>query len=149
MFDRYAPARPAYLRVVRANAWYDLVVTAGFTTPWTLALLHDTLSRVGDTLGLGVMPPLDPMQTLYANLMGSVVVIWAALRLVRPQAVHGFFDGIARTLFATWMAYALAQGAPHVLWVFLVAETTLAVVELGPWLLYRGRRPFGAEVHGW
>ncbi|MEU2955168.1 hypothetical protein [Streptomyces sp. SID1034] len=140
MFHRFAPARPAYLRVVRANAWYDLVVTAGFTTPWSLALVHDALSWMGDALGLGVTPELDPMQTLYANLMGSVVVIWATLRVVRPLAVHGLFDGIARTLFVTWMAYALAHGVPQWLWLFLVVEAALAVVELGPWLLHRDNR---------
>lgn len=30
-----------YLRTVRISAWYDLIVTAGFATPWTYALLHD------------------------------------------------------------------------------------------------------------
>lgn len=152
MIRRFAPARPAYLRVVRANAWYDLVVTAGFATPWTLALVHDVLSWAGDSLGLGVTPELDLMQTLYANLMGSVVVIWATLRVVRPLAVHGLFDGVARTLFATWMAYALGHGAPRWLWLFFVVEAALAVVELGPWLLHRtpwsgGGRPGTADDH--
>ncbi|WP_415953947.1 hypothetical protein [Streptomyces sp. KLOTTS4A1] len=137
MFQRFSPAHPAYLRVVRGNAWYDLVVTAGFMTPWTLALVHDALSWAGDLLGLGAMPELDPMQTLYANLMGSVVVIWAALRVLRPLAVHGLFDGIARVLFSTWMAYALTHGGPQWLWPFVVTEATLALVELGPWLLHR------------
>jgi hypothetical protein len=54
-----APSRPAYLRVVRASAWYDLVVTAGFATPWTYALLHGALSSLGDGLGLGALPALD------------------------------------------------------------------------------------------
>ena len=61
--------------------------------------------------GWGVLPELDPVQTLYANLMGSVVVVWAVLRIVRPLSVHGLLDGIARTLFAAWQAYALAHGA--------------------------------------
>ncbi|MFJ1974329.1 hypothetical protein ACIO93_37535 [Streptomyces sp. NPDC087903] len=115
---------PPYLRLVRASAWYDLVVTAGFVTPWTYTLLHDALS----------LPPLDPMQTLYANLMGSVVVVWAVLRIVRPLPVHGLYDGIARTLFATWQAYALAQGLPHILWLFLSAEVAFGVAQLVPWL---------------
>ena len=73
--------------------------------------MHDTLSTLGNALGLGVLPELDPVQTLYANLMGSVVVVWAVLRIVRPLSVHGLLDGIARTLFAAWQAYALAHGA--------------------------------------
>ncbi len=78
------PASPAYLRVVRASAWYDLAVTAGFATPWTYALVHDALSSCGNALGLGALPELDPWQILFANLMGSVVVVWAVLRIVGP-----------------------------------------------------------------
>lgn len=128
-----APSRTAYLRVVRASAWYDLVVTAGFATPWSCALLRDALSSLGDRLGLGVLPALDPMQTLYANLMGSVVVVWALLRIVRPLTAHGLFDGAARTLFAGWQGYALAHGATRLLWFFLVAEVAFGAVQLLPW----------------
>ncbi|MEU9014556.1 hypothetical protein AB0D12_33335 [Streptomyces sp. NPDC048479] len=133
MIRLFAPARPTYLRVVRASAWYDLVVTAGFATPWTYALLHDALSSLGNTLGLGVLPELDPMQTLYANLMGSVVVVWAVLRIVRPLPVHGLLDGIARTLFAAWQAYAIAHGAPQLLWLFFSMEVAFGLVQLVPW----------------
>ncbi|MBE1491788.1 hypothetical protein [Plantactinospora soyae] len=127
------PSHPGYLRVVRASAWYDLVVTAGFATPWTYALLHRALSSLGGALGLGVLPAPDPVLTLYANLMGSVVVVWALLRIVRPLSVYGLADGVARTLFAMWQAYALAHGAFRVLWLLLVAEVAFGVVQLVPW----------------
>ncbi|MGC5016298.1 hypothetical protein ACLQ2R_36515 [Streptosporangium sp. DT93] len=130
---------------MRASAWYDLVVTAGFATPWTYALLHGALSSLGGALGLGVLPPPDPMLTLYANLMGSAVVVWALLRIVRTLPVHGLFDGAARTLFATWQAYALAGGATPLLWAFLVAEVAFGVVQLVPW--WRGRDSRPLPVH--
>ncbi|MFE9204605.1 hypothetical protein [Micromonospora sp. NPDC007230] len=133
MIDLLAPSRPAYRRLVRASAWYDLVITAGFATPWTYALLHGTLSQLGRALGLGVLPALDPMQTLYANLMGSVVVVWALLRIVQAQPVHGLLDGVARTLFAAWQTYALAHGATRLLWLFLVVEVAFGLVQLLPW----------------
>ncbi|MCC9312434.1 hypothetical protein LN042_36200 [Kitasatospora sp. RB6PN24] len=127
------PSRYTYLRVVRASAWYDLVVTAPFATPWTYALLHDALSSLGHTFGLGVLPELDPIQTLYANLMGSVVVVWALLRIAKPLPSHGLLDGIARTLFAAWQAYALAHGATRLLWLFFVVEVAFGVVQFLPW----------------
>ncbi|MBT2440364.1 hypothetical protein J7E93_09635 [Streptomyces sp. ISL-36] len=129
----FAPSHPAYLRAVRTSAGYDLVVTAGFATPWTYALVHEALSKLGDTLGLGALPALDPIEVLYANLMGSVVVVWALVRIVNPLPVHGLFDGVARTLFAAWQAYALAHGAPRWLWLFLVVEVAFGVVQLAPW----------------
>ncbi|MFP1630038.1 hypothetical protein ACLB9X_34070 [Streptomyces sp. 5K101] len=137
MIRLFAPSRFTYLRVVRASAWYDLVVTAGFATPWTYALLHGGLSSLGRALGLGVLPALDPVQTLYANLMGSVVVVWALLRIVKPLPVHGLLDGVARTLFATWQAYALAHGATRLLWLFFVVEVAFGLAQLVPWWLNR------------
>lgn len=133
MIRTVAPSHPAYPRFVRASAWYDLAVTVGFATPWTYRLVHSALSRLGEAIGAGALPVLDPVQTLYANLMGSVVVVWALLRLLRPLPVHGLYDGFARTLFAVWQAYALAHGAPYWLWLFLLAEVAFGVVQLVPW----------------
>ncbi|NUO56534.1 MAG: hypothetical protein HOV71_19715 [Hamadaea sp.] len=122
-----------YLRTVRISAWYDLIVTAGFATPWTYALLHDALSDVGTAVGLGGFPPLDPLQSLYATLMGSVVLIWALLRITRTQPIHGLLDGIARMLFSTWFAYALGHGVSGILWGFLAVEVTFGLLQLVPW----------------
>ncbi|MGW0187138.1 hypothetical protein ACWDV7_15440 [Streptomyces sp. NPDC003362] len=132
-------ATPAYLRLVRASAWYDLIVTAGFATPWTYAVLHDLLNSTSTGLGLGALPPLDPTQILYANLMGSVIVIWAVLRILRPLPLHGLLDSASRVLFAAWQAYALSEGAFRLLWFFLVVEVTFGVVQLAPWLRTAGR----------
>jgi hypothetical protein len=128
----------AYARIVRASAVYDLVVAAAFATPWTLALLHAALDALSGALGLRGFPELDLMQVFYANLMGSVVLVWATLRIVRPQLVHGLFDGAARVLFSVWMAYALAHGGPEILWVFLAFEAAWGVAQLG--LYPRARR---------
>ncbi|WP_055585858.1 hypothetical protein [Peterkaempfera griseoplana] len=139
------PAHPGYLRVVRASAWYDLVVTAGFATPWTYALVHDALSWLGGSLGLGGLPQPDPWQILFADLMGSVVVVWAVLRIVRPLPEYGLFDGVARALFATWQAYALAHGVSRLLWLFLCVEVAFGVVQLVPWRWRRTPDVTGGE----
>ena len=138
-FEALALPHPPYLRLVRASAAWDLAVTAGFATPWTFALLHAALNAVGGAFGLGAFPELDQMQILYANLMGSVVIVWSLLRLLRPVHLHGLLDGIARVLFSTWMAYALAKGAPNLVWVFLIPEMIWGVLQLAPWLDRRFR----------
>ncbi|GAA4200189.1 hypothetical protein [Actinocatenispora rupis] len=129
-----SPSGPAYLRIVRASAWYDLVVTAGFATPWTYVLLHRALSAVGAATGLGTLPPVEPMQVLFANLMGSVVIVWSVLRLRATRPDLGRYDGAARVLFAAWQLHALTHGAPPLLWPFLVAEVAFGVAQLAPWL---------------
>ncbi|OMI39564.1 hypothetical protein SPAR_10152 [Streptomyces sparsogenes DSM 40356] len=88
------------------------------------------------------------MQTLYANLMGSVVVVWALLRIVKPQPAHGLFDGVARTLFSAWQAYALAHGATRLLWFFFAVEVSFGLVQLLPWWRARPRRLTGPSTAG-
>ncbi|MEV7117773.1 hypothetical protein [Kitasatospora griseola] len=123
---------PGSLRTIRASAWYDLVVTAPFATPWTFALAHRALSAAGRTLGAGELPPPEPVLTLFANLLGSLVVVWALLRLLRPLPVHGRYDSAARLLFACWQAWALAHGATGLLWGFLAVELTFGAAQLWP-----------------
>lgn len=60
MTDHLTPGRPSYLRVVRASAWYDLTVTAGFATPWTYAAVHRLLSSWSSSWGLGGFPRSIP-----------------------------------------------------------------------------------------
>ncbi|MET9734387.1 hypothetical protein ABZZ79_28255 [Streptomyces sp. NPDC006458] len=144
------PAQSRYLRLVRISAWYDLVVTAGFVTPWTYALVHTALSWAGEALGLGGLPAREPAQVLYANLMGSVVVVWSVLRLRRTLPVHGLYDGVARTLFSLGLASALAAGMSGVLWLFLTVELAWGVVQLLPWWRQRAavRRGAGRPAVG-
>ena len=68
-----------YRHVVRGSAWYDLIVTAAFVTPWSFAALHGVLTALGQALDLpGELPAFAPMHMLMANLLGSVVCVWAA-----------------------------------------------------------------------
>jgi hypothetical protein len=129
-----------YLRLVRSSAWYDLVVTIGFATPWTYALLHRALNAGSEALGLSPLHEANPTQLLYANLMGSVVTVWALLRLIRPRRVHGLFDGVARLLFSSWFAYALGHGGPELLWPLLAFEVPWGLTQLLPWASRRFRQ---------
>ncbi len=122
-----------YRRVVRGSAWYDLIVTAAFATPWSFALLHGALSGLSQALNLpGALPAFEPMHMLMANLLGSIVCVWAVLRIRDPQPVYGRYDAVGRFLFAAWQAYALAHGASSLLVVFLVFELAWGVVQVLP-----------------
>jgi hypothetical protein len=122
-------SRPAYLKVVRASAWYDLVVTALFATPWTFQLLHGAVSSFNQLLGGAPLPAFGPFQTMIASMMGTVVLLWSVLRLLEPSVRLGRFDGTGRFLFAGWMAWALlATGAP-ILWIMVIPEFTWGVIQ--------------------
>ncbi|MNX89182.1 hypothetical protein D3C86_1211880 [compost metagenome] len=122
-----------YRRLVQGSAWYDLIVTIAFVTPWSFAALHGLLTAVSQALSLpGELPPFAPVHMLMANLLGSIVCVWAVLRIRDPQQVYGRYDAVARFLFAAWQAYALAHGASSLLVVFLFFELSFGIAQVLP-----------------
>jgi hypothetical protein len=122
-----------YRRVVRGSAWYDLIVTAAFVTPWSFAGLHGALTGLSQALDLpGTLPAFEPMHMLMANLLGSIVCVWAVLRIRDPQQVFGRYDAVGSFLFSAWQLYALLHGASSLLVVFLVFELAWGVVQVLP-----------------
>jgi len=121
-----------YLRLVRASALYDLLVTAPFATPWSLAWLLRQLDELGQALGLAPLAVFPPEALLLGNLLGSVVCVWAGLRLLQPSLLLGRLDAVARGLFALWQAWALYQGASPLLAVFLLVEIGFGIAQAWP-----------------
>lgn len=123
---------PTYLKIVRASAWYDLLLTAPFATPWTFAFLHARLSVINQALGGSALPAFSPFHIFFACLMGSVVLTWSVLRLRRTEAVFGRYDGVTRFLFASWMGWTLAMTGAPLLWLFVLPEFAWGVVQWLP-----------------
>ncbi|MEO6917983.1 MAG: hypothetical protein ABI171_02945 [Collimonas sp.] len=121
-----------YLRIVRASAIYDLLLTAPFATPWSFALLWNQMSATNQWLGGAALPAFGPFHVLIACLLGSIVVVWSALRIVDPALRLGRFDGVARFLFSVWMAWALVTTGAPLLWLFVVPEFAWGVVQWWP-----------------
>jgi hypothetical protein len=123
---------PRFRHVVRASALYDLVVTAPFATPWTFAWNWRQLSDLNVRLGGSALAPFGVFPTLVACLMGSLVLVWSVLRIATPERRLGRADGVARLLFTTWMAWALAITQQPLLWLFVVPEFAWGVVQWWP-----------------
>ncbi|MFF2031059.1 hypothetical protein [Arthrobacter sp. NPDC058192] len=119
------------LRVVRLSALYDLVVTAGFAFAVTATVIFDGLGALHNNLGLaGSTPdPGDPFTVMFANLMGSVVTVWALFRILRPSLAAGAADVGARVLFSLGMSAALVQGASPLLLLMLILEIVWALAQ--------------------
>lgn len=121
-----------YRSLVRASALYDLVATAAFATPWTFAIVHRMLSS------LSPLPDFQPLHVLFANLLGSIVIVWSIIRLRDPQAIYGFYDSIARGLFAVWqLYYLLAMHGSPIVWSFAFFEIAFGVTQGYGYWLYR------------
>ena len=122
-----------YRRLVKGSAWYDLIVTAAFVTPWSFVALHGVLSSVSQAFNLsGELPPFEPMHMLMANLLGSIVCVWAVLRIRDPLQVYGRYDAVGRFLFSAWQLYALLHGASSLLAIFLFFELAWGVAQVLP-----------------
>ncbi len=123
----------SYLRLVRASALYDLLVTLGFATPWTFAVIHSSLTMFHEAVGAqGVLPVFDATHTLMANLLGSIVTVWSILRLRAPRILYGHYDAGARFLFAAWQIYAVAHGASGIILVFTFFELLFGIAQCMP-----------------
>jgi hypothetical protein len=121
------------LHIVRASAVYDLLATAAFMTPWTAALVFSAFAALSGALGLDrPVPALDVNGMLFANLLGSVVVVWSLWRLMQPSRRVGWYDALARVLFATWQLYAIAHGASFLILGFTCLEVAFAIAQTLP-----------------
>lgn len=136
---------PAFLHLVRASAVYDLAVTAPFATPWSFAALREQLSAANVALGGAPLPAFEPFHVLFACLLGSVVLVWSALRIAAPSVRLGRFDAAARALFSAWLAWALAATGAPLLWVFLLPEAAWGALQAWPVRRVQPRAPGPAD----
>ena len=121
------------LQIVRVSAFYDLVVTAGFMTPMTAGLVVTGFAALSSVLALDrPVPRLDITAMLFANLLGSVVVVWSLWRLLQPSRTVGLYDALARMLFAVWQLYAVAHGASFLILGFTCFEVGFAIAQILP-----------------
>jgi hypothetical protein len=125
-------APSTFRKIVLGSAVYDLLVTAPFATPWSFAFAHGQLDDLNRRLGGEALPAFAPFHVLFACLLGSVVLVWALLRISDPQQRFGRFDGVARLLFSTWMIWALVVTGAPLLWVFIVPELAFCVAQWWP-----------------
>lgn len=127
-----------YRRVVWFGGLYDLLVTFPFALPGLVAIQLATLETIQSGLGLaGKFPVFDPFQLFFLNLFGSIVTIWAVLRILKPEPLFGLADGVGRVVFSSLMLYYLVVWEiPQVVWLFVVPEILFGVAQLGGYWLY-------------
>lgn len=121
-----------YRRIYRASAWYDLLVTAPFATPVTLAFVWTHLMWANTALGGGPVPELGVFGVLFANFFGTVVLIWSVVRLHLDRSLLGRYDAVGRVAFSIWMLVALSSGNAPVLWLFLTVEIAWGLIQMLP-----------------
>ena len=124
---------PQLRKIFRFSAWYDIIVTAAFATPWTFVLAVNMIAKISETLGLpGAMLSPDTFHIFFANLLGSIVLVWSVARLRLNVLPMVRYDAVGRILFSIWMVYALANGASFFIMFLLIPEMALGAAQLLP-----------------
>jgi hypothetical protein len=119
-------------RLNRTLACIDLPIVTAMSLPptagWLVALIQGTDGLLG--LGTPVLA-FPPMAWLFLHVGGILGVMWAVLRLARPDDVLiTWIDAGGRLASAALIVYCVAfTGATPVLLIFLTSEVGGAVVE--------------------
>ena len=115
----------------RVGAIYDIIVTAGFSTPWTATIVLGLIAHVHDLLGLSGddTPHFATSHLLYVALFGIVVTMWAVVRIIWPVPLLIAADTVGRAAFALTFIWALAAGHSTVLVGFLTLELVFLVAQ--------------------
>jgi hypothetical protein len=117
--------------VIRACAAFDLVVTGLFALPFSARIFVATLYALDRALGGNLATPqLGDLGAFFTNLAGILGVLWALVRLYRPERFLARADALGRCAVAALLAWYLAsESVPDVLWLFVATELGGAVAQ--------------------
>lgn len=110
--------------VIRACAAFDLVVTGLFALPFSARVFVATLYALDRALGGNLATPqLSELGAFFTNLAGILGVLWALVRLARPERFLARADALARCAVAALIVWYLAtESLPEVMWMFVATE---------------------------
>ncbi|RKF17915.1 hypothetical protein DBZ36_11745 [Alginatibacterium sediminis] len=123
--------KSTYLNVVKYSAIYDVVMTFAFAFPVLVVWNIDLFSSLHVQYGFsGSVPEFQALHLFFVNLMGSVVLVWSAIRLYKPQAIFGLYDSFARFMFSfNMLYYLLIHNVTSILWVLFVPELAWGLLQ--------------------
>lgn len=113
--------------VIRACAAFDLLVTGLLALPLASRAFVAALYALD---GAGAAPELPGIAWFFVNLAGGLGVLWALVRLLRPEPWLARADAIGRCGVAALIAGYLAAGQlPRVMLAFVATELIGAAAQ--------------------
>lgn len=117
-------------RAVKTSAIYDLVTCLPLALPGVAGIYLSILDTLNGAIGLGgAVGALSPLSMMFINFLGSLISIWAVLRLINPSWANGLTDVVVRTFFSIAMLNAIMNGVPGLVGVLWACELALLLVQ--------------------
>ncbi len=113
-------------RAVKTSAIYDLATCLPLALPGIAGIYLLVLDTLNGGVGLGgQVGDLSPLAMMFINFLGSLISIWAVMRLINPSWANGLTDVVVRTLFSIAMLNAILNGVPGLISVLWACELGL------------------------
>lgn len=117
-------------RAVKTSAIYDLVTCLPLALPGVAGLYLGILDSLNGAVGLGGhVGELSPLAMMFINFLGSLISIWAVMRLINPSWGNALTDVAVRTLFSIAMLNAIMGGVPGLVGVLWACELGLLLAQ--------------------
>jgi hypothetical protein len=117
-------------RAVKTSAIYDLATCLPLALPGVAGVYLTILDALNGAVGLGGhVGDLSPLAMMFINFLGSLISIWAVLRLINPSWANGLTDVVVRAFFSIAMLNAIFNGVPGLIGVLWVCELALLLVQ--------------------
>ena len=117
-------------RAVKTSAIYDLATCLPLALPGVAGIYLVVLDALNGAVGLGgQVGELSPLAMMFINFLGSLISIWAVMRLINPSWANGLTDVVIRALFSIAMLNAIFSGVPGLIGVLWLCELGLLLLQ--------------------
>jgi len=117
-------------RAVKTSAIYDLVTCLPLALPGIAGVYLAILDTLNGAVGLGgQVGELSPLAMMFINFLGSMLSIWAIMRLINPSWGNALTDVAVRFFFSIAMLNAIMNGVPGLVGILWACELCLLMAQ--------------------
>jgi len=115
-----------------AGGIYDILILLPFAIPGVVELIFTFINKIHDNFALtGTLPEFTPFHFMFVNIMATISIVWAVIRIRSPIHLYACYDTVARLLIAVNMLiYLLYYDISQIIWLFFVAEVSWAILQI-------------------
>ena len=117
-------------RIYRVTGIWDLVLTLPFALPFVNGAVIGLLSSLNTWISpQRAFPEFGEIHLFFVQLFGILAVIWALVRIHRPDRFLASYDTIGRIVVASCMIAFTLGGGSFVPSLFSVSEISFGILQ--------------------